>query len=80
MLWLYKRGLENLRVTTSFDNATKEYVLTLRRGLDDETIERFPDSETFGHRLNAIVQELANDRWTPAARGPIFLRDGWKVG
>ena len=80
MLWLYERGLENLRVTTSFDNATKEFVLTLHRGLHHETTERFPDSETFGHRLNAIVQELAKDRWKPAGNGPIFLRDGWKVG
>lgn len=78
MLWLYERGLEDLRIETSFDSATYEYVLTLHRGLHNETVERFPDPETFGERVNALVRQLATERWTPAGRGPIFLRDGWK--
>ena len=79
MLWLYERGLEDLRIETSFDNATSEYVLTLSRGQQNETTERFRDSESFGTRIEVLQKELARDRWTPAGP-PILLKDGWKVG
>jgi len=79
MLWLYERGLEDLRIETSFDNATNEYVLTLGRGQHNETTERFLDNESFGKRIEALQEELERDRWTPAGP-PIVLKDGWKIG
>ena len=79
MLWLYERGLEDLRIETSFDNATKEYVLILRRGLENESTERFGDSVAFGDRIEALQRELTRDHWTPAGP-PLLLKDGWKVG
>ena len=79
MVWLYERGLEDLHVETSFDKATKEYVLVLHRGLRHEMIERFRDAEVFGQRLEALERELTEAQWMPAGP-PILLQDGWQVG
>jgi hypothetical protein len=78
MLWCYARGLDNLRIETSFDAATNEYVLTSTRGPHRES-ERFHDAEAFRVRLEALEGEIAGNDWTQVG-GPIFLRDGWKTG
>lgn len=78
MLWVYSRGLDNLRIETSFENATNEYVLTSTRGPDRES-ERFHDAQAFRVRLEALECEIAGNQWTQVG-GPIFLRDGWKIG
>lgn len=79
MLWIYERGLEDLRVETAFDNATQEYMLIINRPLRDQEIERFRDSEAFGQRLETLEHELAHARWKPAGP-PLILHEGWKVG
>jgi hypothetical protein len=79
MLWLYERGLEDLRIETSFDNVTNEYVLIVKPSLGQEQTERFPDSDAFGRRIAELERKLADERWTPSG-SPIILPDGWKVG
>ena len=78
MLWVYTRGLDNLRIETSFDNTTNEYVLTSTRGPHQES-ERFNDADAFRVRLEALEYEIAGNQWTQVG-DPIFLRDGWNVG
>jgi hypothetical protein len=79
MLWLYERGFEDLHIETSFDNATNEYVIVLRKGQQNETTERFGDNDSFGARVEALRVELTRDRWQPTGP-PIFLKKGWKIG
>ena len=79
MLWVYERGLEDLRIGTSFDNATKEYVLVIARGPRNEVTERFKDTDSFQSRLEVLEEDIARERWTPVGH-PIVLRDGWKIG
>lgn len=81
MLWIYQRGPDELRVETSFDNATGEYKIITSRGPShvDKTIERFRSPELFRVRLEGLEQEIAVDRWESTG-SPIILRDGWKIG
>jgi hypothetical protein len=79
MLWIYERGSEDLRIETSFDNATNEYVLIKTRSPHKTTVERFQDVAAFQVRLEAVEREIASERWNRVG-DPIILRDGWKVG
>ena len=79
MLWIYQRGSEDLRIETSFDNATKEYVLIMTRGPHETTVERFKDAAAFQVRLEALERQIASEQWKSVGN-PIILRDGWKIG
>ena len=79
MLWIYQRGSENLRIETSFDTATQEYVLIKTLGPNETTVERFKEGDSYQLRLDALERELASERWNRVG-DPIILRDGWKVG
>ena len=78
MLWIYQRGSQDLRIETSFDNATHEDPLNIFRG-HETTAERFKDAAAFQLRLEALESEVAKERWNRVG-DPIILRDGWKVG
>ena len=77
MLWIYERGTENLRITTTFDNAAKEYVITMVRP-HETTLERFKDAAAFQFRLASLEGEIHSERWQRVG-DPVILRDGWKV-
>jgi hypothetical protein len=78
MLWIFERGHESRKVETRFDNARGEYVLIRHLQGGDHAIERFVDATTFEQRIADLQAELAADRWEQ--KGPIVLRDGWRVG
>ena len=78
MLWIYQRGVEDLRIETSFDNATHEYLLVVFRGSDKTTSERFKDAAAFQLRLEALESDMANGNWRRLG-DPIILPNGWKV-
>jgi hypothetical protein len=78
MLWTYTRGLDDIRVETSVDQGTNEYILVVRRSAKESSIERFPDASSFRVRLEALEQELANEQWRQVGP-PVLLKDGWKL-
>jgi hypothetical protein len=79
MLWLYKRGLQDVRIQASFDSATNEYVLVIKRGLHNEKVERFKARDSYGDRIEALELELTRDRWVPVGP-PFLLQECRKVG
>jgi hypothetical protein len=79
MLWIYQRGGDVLRIETSFDNATNEYLLIIKRGQDDKRFERFKDAVSFQVRLESLENEIVQGYWKQVG-DPIVLRDGWRIG
>lgn len=75
MVWFFERNDESLRLETSYDKATQEYLLVVVQPDGSPQIERFSDAISFRTRLEALEKQLATDRWRP--RGPTVLRDGW---
>jgi hypothetical protein len=66
----------SLRLETSHDETTDEYIVTLHHPNGDQEQKRFPTLELFRQWLLALEQVLAAERWTPA-RSPAVLPDTW---
>jgi hypothetical protein len=77
MLLIYERSNQTLQVETRFDNATNEYVLTLRPLDGTEQVERFPDATGFRNRLNSLEHQLESEHWQN--RSATALPDAWKL-
>ena len=77
MVWFFTRDAEKLKAETRFDNDTREYILTLQWPDGRSQTERFPDQAAFQARLDALVRELAAERWTQDGP-PELLREGWR--
>jgi hypothetical protein len=77
MLWVFERDKQTLWVETRFDDATKEYMLIVRRLDGTEQVERFKDSISFQVRIDSLREQLEAERWTSDTA--ISLRDGWKL-
>lgn len=76
MLWIYERGDEDLRIQTTYDNATKEYVITLTRS-SNTTVERFNNVDRFKFRLDILERQVKRERWN-RTHHPVILSEGWK--
>lgn len=63
MIWLYERKGTVLRVETTYDNATKEYVLQLTDPGLGPRVERFSDGAAYRHRLEALDTEIRTGEW-----------------
>ncbi len=77
MLWTYERSNQMLRIETRFDNATKEYVLIVRRPDATEQVERFSDPASFQTRLDSLERQLDAEEWEN--RSVTALHDGWRL-
>ena len=64
MVWLFKRGNEELKVEVRLDHNTFEFVVTQRfpNGLSET--ERFETFERCRARLIALERRLETDGWT----------------
>jgi hypothetical protein len=78
MLWVFERDADQLRLETTYDNTTRQFVLTIRRSEGEPQVERFLDQATFRRRLEALERQLEGDHWTQTSM--TLLRDGWKIG
>jgi hypothetical protein len=78
MIWLYQRGSETLRLETSFDNETSEFVLVQHQPGGTQVTERFPSEEAFRARLTALGAALDEERWLQKGP-PLLLNEGWKI-
>ena len=78
MLWIYARGEQSLRLETSFDKDTDEFVLIFYRDDGSQQVERFSDAVSFQKRLDTVDKQLAQDDWRSSG-APVLLRDGWKI-
>jgi hypothetical protein len=76
MLWFFERSDEQIEVETRFDNATREYVVIVRRPDHPEEASRFADSESLRLRLAELTHELEEDDWLTSGP-PVILPDGW---
>jgi hypothetical protein len=63
MIWFWSREKQKMQLETRYDNATKEYVITIRRHDDQQQTERFADIVAFRRRLVALEKQLEDDRW-----------------
>ena len=77
MLWIYHRDKDVLQIETVFDNATQEFVLVMINADGTERRERFKTGEDFQVRLDALEQQLEQERWHK--EGQFVLKDGWKI-
>ena len=78
MLWVFERDEDRLRLETTYDDTTANFVLIIRRSEADAQVERFPDAATFRRRLEVLERQLEGDHWTQTS--VTLLRDGWKIG
>lgn len=62
MLWIYQRGRDRVRIATTYDSVTDEYVIKTT-GPDGTALERFKDAETFQCRYEALETALRRERW-----------------
>jgi hypothetical protein len=76
MVWLFERDEESLKLETSYDNDTREYVVIARYPDGREETERFTDQEEYRLRLVALENHLETERWRRLGP-PIFSVDGW---
>src|SRR5678809_1075701 len=63
MLWLFKRGEESLRLRTTYDNDTRQFVATVlwSHGTLDE--KRFTTLAAFRAWLKAFETALEEEKW-----------------
>jgi len=77
MVWFFARDGARVRLETSFDQTTGDYVLTIDwPGRAIET-ERYDDVDSFRARLATLEDQLASERWMQLA-SPQFLSQGWR--
>jgi hypothetical protein len=63
MIWLYERSGATLRVETSYDNDTSEYVVKFTDAIIGPTVERFNDRGAYERRLVMLETDLENGEW-----------------
>jgi hypothetical protein len=79
MLWFYERDTQSIELETSYDQATREYVVLVRHPGGREEAERFADPESCRLWLVAFESRLENEQFV--RRGPpVFLPYGWPRG
>ena len=78
MVWFFEHGGRSLEIETRYDGATGEYLLVRREAAGGPHVERFADVITFRQRLETLEAQLEAEGWV--SRGPLILRDGWKIG
>jgi len=79
MLWFYERDTQSIELETSYDQATREYVVLVRHPGGREEAERFSDPESCRLWLVAFESRLENEQFV--RRGPpVFLPYGWPRG
>lgn len=77
MLWFFERRGETVRLETSYDNNTAEFVLVIEWPGRPSVTERFPDADSFTARVRDLEQSLSAERWTQVG-SPMILPTGWK--
>jgi hypothetical protein len=77
VIWFFERSGEKMRVTTRFDNATREYVVEIESADRGNELERYTDFGAFDKRVQALHVELLESQWTQAGP-PGIIADGWR--
>ena len=76
MLWFYQRDKDAIRLDTSYDNNTLEYVTILHLTNGQQESRRFDNMIDFRRWLVALETRLAGEGWALAGP-PHILPDGW---
>jgi hypothetical protein len=63
MIWLYERNGATVRVETSFDSDTHEYVLRYVDPTLGTRVERFSDAAAYQARLEALEAQMTAEEW-----------------
>jgi hypothetical protein len=75
MLWFFDRDTESLRLETTYDNRTREFVAVVQYPNGQALERRFQRRDEFRKWLEAFERSLAAERWQ--GRRPILLPYGW---
>jgi hypothetical protein len=77
MIWSFGRGEEIIRLHTSYDMHSHEFVLDITWADRPATSERFTTIRKFKTRVLAVEQQLADEHWTQLG-SPDILPHGWR--
>jgi len=75
MLWFFEREDQSLRLESTYDNKTAEFVVSVQWPDGREQTERFAELEACRAWLLAFDNAIEAERWKP--NGPIVLPYGW---
>ena len=78
MVWFFTRGAHELKLETSKDPKTGEFLLKWPESDGHEKVERFRDAAGFRARLEVVEAELAGEQWS-RRNPPLVLRDAWRL-
>jgi hypothetical protein len=77
VVWFYSRNHQSLAVETRYDNASSEFVGTVRLPGGPSVTKRFSTALAFREWLQTVERDLIADLW--ASDGPPhILPDGWR--
>ena len=77
MIWSFGRGDEIVRLQTSYDGNSHDFVLEITWAGRPPTIERFTTVKKFKTRVLAVEQQLADEHWTQIG-SPEILPHVWR--
>lgn len=76
MMWFFERSHQQVQIETRFDNATREFVVTVRWPEGREQTVRFVTPETCRTWLVQLEDSLSAQHWAPRG-SPVILPHGW---
>jgi hypothetical protein len=77
MIWSFGRGEEIVRLQTSYDTNSHDFILEITRTDRPPTIERFTTVRKFKTRVLAVERQLADEHWTQIG-SPEILPHIWR--
>jgi hypothetical protein len=72
MSWTFRRGDAIVRLESSYDTSSHEFVLAMTWSDRPSTTERFRTIRKFRSRVLEVERQLADDRWTQIASPEIL--------
>jgi hypothetical protein len=79
MIWFYERADQSLRLDTTYDNDTCEYVVVVHHPDGRQQTERFLDADACRLWLVTFENGLDGEHWVRHGP-PTFLPEGWPKG
>src|SRR3990170_6247110 len=78
MIWLFERGTDIVRLVTQYDEASKEYRVSIEWADGRCEREAHTDLASFNSRILSLERQLATEHWTLMPGLPQILADGWR--
>ena len=68
MIWFYERDDDAVWIETTFDDETREYMISVSTVGGPARLERFQDLQEFDRRLAMLHQQFAANQWKQVPR------------